>query len=96
MSTVDMEAEAVRIRATIKFLYGEVTIQDDTTIKAMLVLGGTTDQITRALGIAAVNSQVGREDKSRYAYGCLRNIMIEDKEGSPREKVSQPLEAVPA
>lgn len=73
-----MEALADRIKKTVQFLYNEVTPQDDRTIRAMIVLGGTEAQITKAIGIAAVNSQIQRDDKSRYAYGCLRNIMMED------------------
>ena len=74
----ELEERAEALTTTVEFLYREVTEADDTTLRAMLVLGGTDDQIVRSLGIAAVNTRVPREDKSRYAYGCLRNIMMED------------------
>jgi uncharacterized protein (DUF4213/DUF364 family) len=79
MDDVDlMQERADAISTTVEFLFGEITEQDDQTIRAMIVLGGSDDQIVRSLGIAAVNTRVGREDKARYAYGCLRNIMMED------------------
>lgn len=79
LDTIDvMEERAEAIGSTVEFLYQDITEADETTIRAMIVLGGTDDQITHSLGIAAVNTRVPREDKSRYAYGCLRNIMMED------------------
>lgn len=68
------------LERTIEFLYDEVTNNDRTTLRAMIVLGGTDDQIKQAIGIAAVNTRIEREDKSRYAYGVLRNLMIEAPE----------------
>lgn len=76
--TSEMEERAEAIESTVEFLYRGITEDDELTIRAMIVLGGTDDQIVRSLGIAAVNTRVGRDDKSRYAYGCLRNIMMED------------------
>lgn len=79
MDDVDlMQERAEAISTTVEFLFGNITEQDDQTIRAMIVLGGSDEQIVRSLGISAVNTRVGREDKSRYAYGCLRNIMMED------------------
>lgn len=79
MDIVDeMEERAEALATTVEFLYQDVTEDDQTTIRAMIVLGGTDEQIVRSLAIAAVNTSVAREHKSRYAYGCLRNIMLED------------------
>lgn len=75
-----LTARATVLEGVINFLYGEVTEQDQTTIRAMIVEGGTDEQIKRALTISAINQRVEREDKSRYAFGCLRNIMMETDE----------------
>lgn len=80
MSAPTRETLAQDVINTVRFVYGDVTTDDETTVRAMIVLGGTPDQIKRSIGIAAVNTNVAREDKSRYAYGCLRNIMMEDAE----------------
>lgn len=65
------------ILQTIAFLYGEATDDDDTTVRAMIVKGGTDRQITESITISAVNTRIPREDKSRYAFGVLRNLMME-------------------
>lgn len=52
----------------------------ETTIRAMMVKGGTDAQIREALTVSAVNTRVGLEDKARYAFGVLRNLMLADEE----------------
>jgi hypothetical protein len=52
------------------------------TVRAMMVKGGTDAQIREALTISAVNARIEPEDKGRYAFGCLRNIMIEKDEAA--------------
>lgn len=71
-------ARAEELDKTVEFLYGEVLEDDRNTVRAMIVSGGSDEQIQRSLAIAAVNTRIEREDKSRYAFGCLRNIMMED------------------
>lgn len=71
------EARVENILDTLEFLYQEVYDTDDITVRAMIVYGGTDDQIVRALTISAVQTSVSRDDKSRYAFGCLKNLMME-------------------
>lgn len=80
MVTVDanLEERAEQLEAAVSFLYDQVTEDDRTTVRSMLLLNATNEQITKSLAIAANNTRVDREDKSRYAFGCLRNIMMED------------------
>lgn len=59
------------------FMYGEVDEPSLITIRAMVLAGATADQIKFSITTAAVNSRVAVEDKSRYAFGVLRNIMME-------------------
>lgn len=61
---------------TVRFLYpDEQYPHDETTIRAMIVQGGTDAQIREAVAIAAINMRVDRESKTRYAAGVLRNLM---------------------
>lgn len=79
MDDVDlMQERADAISTTVEFLLGDITPDEDQTIRAMIVLGGSDDQIVRSVAIAAVNTNVDRLSKGRYAYGCLKNIMLED------------------
>ena len=76
------EALEERILLIVEYVYGADLNQDAnekmrTTIRAMIVKGGTASQITQALTIAAANERISIEDKTRYAFGCLRNIMME-------------------
>lgn len=71
-----LEANAVDILTTVRFLYpDEQYPHDETTIRAMLVLGGSVEQIKESIAIAAINTNVDRESKTRYANGVLRNLM---------------------
>lgn len=57
------------------FVYGEATEQDEYTIRAMVLAGADASLIKRAIAVAAVNQRVGPEDKSRYAFGVVRNTL---------------------
>lgn len=74
----ELEERAEAIGTTIEFLYGDITENDGSAIRAMLVLGGNDDQIVRSFAVAALNQRVERDSKSRYAAGVLRNLMLED------------------
>lgn len=70
------EERVAEIMETVRFLYpDEQYPHDETTIRAMMVQGGTNAQIKESIAIAAINMRVGREDKTRYAAGVLRNLM---------------------
>lgn len=70
------EEQAAELMETVRFLYpDEEYPHDETTVRAMIVQGGTPAQIREAIAIAAINMRVGREDKTRYAAGVLRNLM---------------------
>lgn len=73
------EERVTRLMQVVKFLLPGVASPTITerTIRAMMVKGGTDAQIQDSLAVAAVNTRVGLEDKARYAYGCLRNMMME-------------------
>lgn len=79
MSTTELSRDEVRvsdIMSVVRFLYpDEQYPHDETTIRAMIVQGGTDAQIKESIAIAAINMRVGREDKTRYAAGVLRNLM---------------------
>lgn len=74
----NLEARAQSLEASVAFLYGEVTEDDRMTVRSMLLLDATNEQVVKSIAIAANNTRVPREDKSKYAFGCLRNIMLED------------------
>jgi hypothetical protein len=74
----------------VEFLFGDITPDDDQVIRAMIVLGGNDDQIVRSFGIAGTNTRVDRESKGRYAYGVLRNLMLEDT-NLPIEEDGEPV-----
>lgn len=62
----------------VEFIYGEVSKQDEEVVRAMIVAGASDESIIQAITIAAVNVRVERDDKMRYAFGCVRNLMMED------------------
>ena len=74
-TAVSREAIVTHALDSIDFLYGEATEQDEITIRAMVLKGATVEQIVQAISIAAVNGRVPVEDKSRYAFGVLRNLL---------------------
>lgn len=63
----------------VTFLFGNCTPEDETTLRAMIVWGATRDQIVRSLAIAAAKGRVKRDDKLIYAFGVVKNLMLEDK-----------------
>lgn len=71
------EQQVKKVLDQVTFIYGGISDTDEQTIRAMIVHGASPAQITESLTIAAVNPRVDREDKMRYAFGCLRNIMLE-------------------
>lgn len=77
----DPEARVESLMDTVRFLYpDEQYPHDETTVRAMIVQGGTDEQIREAIAIAAINMRVGREDKTRYAAGVLRNLLHPEPE----------------
>lgn len=75
-ATEPSEARVEDLMATVRFLYpDEQYPHDETTIRAMIVQGGTDEQIREAVAVAAINMRVDRESKTRYAAGVLRNLM---------------------
>jgi hypothetical protein len=81
---ISLEDRARALLGNIEFIYGDVTEHDSEIVRAMLVLSATDEQITKAIGIAAINTRVEREDKGRYAFGCLRNLLLEDPIGKEK------------
>lgn len=72
----DAEARVADLMGTVRFLYpDEQYPHDETTIRAMIVQGGTDAQIREAIAVSAINMRVDRESKTRYAAGVLRNLM---------------------
>jgi len=72
----DAEARVAGLMDTVRFLYpDEQYPHDETTIRAMIVQGGSDEQIREAVAVAAINMRVDRESKTRYAAGVLRNLM---------------------
>lgn len=78
-TAVSREAIVTHALDSIDFVYGEATEQDEITVRAMILKGATVKQIDQAISIAAVNGRVSVEDKSRYAFGVLRNL-LEDQD----------------
>lgn len=76
ITTDNPEERVASLMETVRFLYpDEQYPHDETTVRAMIVQGGTDAQIRESIAIAAINMRVGREDKTRYAAGVLRNLM---------------------
>lgn len=72
-----MEQLADQALDIIEFVYGEATEQDEITVRAMVLRGATLEVIMHSLTISAVNQRVPVEDKSRYAFGVMRNLLGE-------------------
>jgi hypothetical protein len=70
-----LSERAEAIASNIEFLFGEVTEDDETVIRAMLLFNGSDAQIVDSFTIAATKTQVPREDKGKYAFGCLKNML---------------------
>lgn len=77
LDTNSAEKQVGIVLDQVAFIYGEVSETDEQVVRAMIVHGASPSIITQSLTIAAVNPRVAREDKMRYAFGCLRNIMLE-------------------
>lgn len=63
----------------VTFLFNSCTEEDEQALRAMLVWGAADDQIRNALAISAANPRVVREDKLKYAFGVVKNLMLEQK-----------------
>ena len=75
-TTKKQEATVHKALANIAFLYGEATHNDELTVRAMVVRGAKLKQINYSITAAAVNPRIEIEDKARYAFGVLRNLMM--------------------
>lgn len=77
-----LEARALEVEDladVVTFLFGNCTADDEASLRAMIVWGATRDQITRALAVSAVKARVKRDDKMTYAFGVVKNLMMENK-----------------
>lgn len=73
------DADIDSLADVVSFLFNNCTEEDEQALRAMLVWGATSDQVSAALAISAANHRVVREDKLKYAFGVVKNLMLEQK-----------------
>lgn len=74
-----LEERLEALGSTVAFLHGEESADDDAVLRAMLVFGGTDDEIVNSFAIASAATQVSPDDKGRYAFGVLKNLMLKHR-----------------